>query len=190
MDFENENTVEPSALSNILNAGTSGATSPSEFAQVVASHHKVPSGAESVVAQGLQASWNMGVTGSEEFMKATIRQHGRSAGAVLQDMQIRQAIEKSVSSAMSEQSIEYQIVLANDLKKYLHELQERLRLAAQSYQQKSFSLYEAGMMDEFQLKFEQEYVKQTIRSIVQVVKQINECDIPFIERYIVKLCNV
>ena len=42
-------------------------------------------------------------------------------------------------------------------------------------------------MDEFQLKFEQEYLQQTNRSIAQVVKRINECDIPFIEKYIDKL---
>ena len=88
---------------------------------------------------------------------------------------------------MSRQSIENQIFFVEDLKKYLQGFQERLSLAGQSYQNKSLSLYDAGMMDEFQKKFDQEYVQETIRAIGQVVERINECDIPFIERYKAKL---
>ena len=87
---------------------------------------------------------------------------------------------------MTRQAIGNQIELAEDLKRYLHGFQERLRLAAQSYQQKSNTLYEAGMFDEFQMKFEQ-YVQQTTRLIANVVEHINESDIPFIERYKAKL---
>ena len=188
MDFENGNTEETSALSNIINAGASGAVSAGEIAQLVAeTHPKVPPGAEGVVAQGLQAAWNMGIAGSKEFMDATIRQHGRSTGSELQSIQIHQAIENGANASITRQSFEYQITLANELKKYLHGLQERLSIAAQSYQQKTNALYEAGMMDEFQKTFEQEYVQQTTRIISQIVKRINECDVPFIEKYIAKL---
>jgi len=88
---------------------------------------------------------------------------------------------------MASQAIQNQIALAEDLKRYLHGFQERLSTAGQSYKNKSSSLYEAGMFDEFQKKFEQEFVQQTTQSISQVVERINDCDIPFIERYIAKL---
>jgi len=89
-NFE-ESPYEPSALHNILTAGASGAVSPSEGAQLGAAVLGKP-GTEDVMAQGLQAAWNMGVTGSEEFMGAAIRQHGRGPAAEYQDMLINQAI--------------------------------------------------------------------------------------------------
>ena len=194
MVFEKETTedpYEPSALSKLVNAGVAGATSPGKLAQLVAETFPgVPPGAEEVVSQALQAAWNMGVSGSEEFMKATIRQHGRSAGAELQDLLIQQAIEDGAGVALSGQSFENQISLAEDLIKYLHGFQERLSLAAQSYQQKSLELYEAGMFEEFHIRFEQECVLQTCRLIAQVVEHVNECDIPFVERYIARLESI
>ena len=89
------------------------------------------------------------------------------------------------STIMARQtSYEFQIELAEELKKYLHGFQERLGNVAQNYQKKSHDLYEAGMMDEFHQKFEQDYVQETIRKIANVVEQINERDIPFIVKYI------
>jgi hypothetical protein len=79
-----------SSLNNIINAGASRFSSPSKIAQAAAS--LAPSGAEEAVARGLQAAVNIGVAGSSEFMAATVRQHGRSPSAVLQDMKIQQAI--------------------------------------------------------------------------------------------------
>jgi Asp-tRNA(Asn)/Glu-tRNA(Gln) amidotransferase C subunit len=40
------------------------------------------------------------------------------------------------------------------------------------------------MMDEFYKKFEQECMQETIQKIANVVEQINECDIPRIEKFI------
>lgn len=85
---------QPSALGNIINAGAAGMTSPSSAAQIVA-ELRAPPGAENAYAQGAQAAWNMGVSGSREMMSATIRQHGRGPAAVLQDMKIKQAINQS-----------------------------------------------------------------------------------------------
>jgi len=91
------------------------------------------------------------------------------------------------NTIMSKQSFENQIRLAEDLKRYLHELQDRLNHAAQTYQQKCNALYESGMMVETYQTFEQEYVQATLEQIKNIVAQINECDIPFVERYITKL---
>ena len=89
-----EQPYESSALSNIINAGAEGLTSPSGVAQLASEiSGSVPPGAEEVVAQGLQAGWNMGVAGSEEMMEATINQHGRSPSVEYNDMLIQQAIE-------------------------------------------------------------------------------------------------
>ena len=95
-----EQAYEPSALSNIINAGAEGFTSPSDLVQIAANHPVVPPGAEEVVSQGLQAGCNMGVSGSREFMDATIRQHGISPSVELQNLQIQQAIEEG--AAMSD----------------------------------------------------------------------------------------
>jgi hypothetical protein len=40
----------------------------------------------------------MAVVGSKEFMDGTIRQHGRSPSAVLQDLKIQQAIDNKTPS--------------------------------------------------------------------------------------------
>ncbi|GHV28019.1 hypothetical protein FACS1894176_10360 [Bacteroidia bacterium] len=78
----------------------------------------------------------------------------------------------------------HQLELAESLKSYLHGFQERLGDVAQNYKNKCNQLYEAGMMDEFHKKFEQEYMQETIQKIAAVVEQINDSDIPFIEEYI------
>jgi hypothetical protein len=95
---------ETSALKNILNAGAIGAASPSKAAQIAASASRhTPPGAESTVAQVLQAGVNMAVVGSKEFMEGTIRQHGRSPSAVLQDLKIQQAIDNKTPSTPTNQ---------------------------------------------------------------------------------------
>jgi hypothetical protein len=81
-------------------------------------------------------------------------------------------------------SFEHQLQLAEGLKGYLHGFQERLGDVAQNYKNKCNQLYEAGMMDEFHKDFEQNYMQATIQKIANVVEQINECDIPFIEKFI------
>ena len=81
-------------------------------------------------------------------------------------------------------SFSHQIELAEDLKKYLHGFQERLGSVAQNYKDKCNNLYEGGMMEETFKDFEQNYMQETIQKIANVVVQINERDIPFIEKYI------
>lgn len=80
-------------------------------------------------------------------------------------------------------SFSHQIELAEELKAYLLRLQENLGNAAQKYINKSNSLYEAGMMDEKHQVLE-EYVFETVSRIKSIVEQINESDIPFVEKYI------
>ena len=84
-------------------------------------------------------------------------------------------------------SFEYQIELAEGIKRYLHGLQERLGVVAQDYMRKCNDLADAGMMQEDWLKFTQDYAQVTYHKIESVVEQINECDIPFIEKYIAYL---
>jgi hypothetical protein len=81
-------------------------------------------------------------------------------------------------------SFSHQIELAENLKNYLHGFQERLGDVAQNYKNKCNDLFEAGMMDETFKDFEQNYMQETIQKIANVVTQINERDIPFIEKYI------
>lgn len=87
-------------------------------------------------------------------------------------------------------SFEHQIELAESLKAYLHGFQERLGAVAKNYESKCDELYEAGMMDETHHDFEQNYMRETIISISKVVERINDCDIPFVERYIDELENL
>ena len=84
-------------------------------------------------------------------------------------------------------SYKQEIALADDLKKYLNDLQERLNFVSMNYWSKSNDLSQAGMMDEVYSKFVEEFVSETTRKIKEVVTQINECDIPYIEKYIAYL---
>ena len=77
---EQEQPYEPSALSNILTAGAKGASSIT--------------GTEGVYTQATRAALNMGITGSEEFMDATVRQHGKSPSVEYNEMLIQQAIDE------------------------------------------------------------------------------------------------
>jgi len=88
---------EPSALSNILEAGAEGLYEPSDLAQIAGAFS--PPGAEDATAQLIQAGWNAGVTGSEEFMEATIDQHGRSPLVEYNEALISEAIADGVEDA-------------------------------------------------------------------------------------------
>jgi hypothetical protein len=99
--FDEETTTEqfgePSALSNILEAGAEGLYEPSDLAQNAGAFS--PPGAEDATAQLIQAGWNAGVTGSEEFMEATIDQHGRSPSVEYNEALISEAIADGVEAA-------------------------------------------------------------------------------------------
>ena len=84
-------------------------------------------------------------------------------------------------------SFDYQIELAEELKKYLHGFQDRLSYVGQKYREYSDNLYEAGMLDEPHRNFSENYMEVTVQKIDSLVAQINECDIPFVERYIAGL---
>ena len=86
-------------------------------------------------------------------------------------------------------SFSYQIELAESLKSYLHGFQERLGAVAQNYSNKCNEMYEAGMMDETHEDFVQNYMEETVRKIQDLIEQINEADIPFVEKYIDYLEN-
>ncbi|MDR3286367.1 MAG: hypothetical protein LBT27_02870 [Prevotellaceae bacterium] len=81
-------------------------------------------------------------------------------------------------------SFQHQLELADNLKKYLHGFQERLGAAAQHYKNECNQIGEAGMMDEVFEDFTQNYMEATIQKIADLIEQINECDIPFVEKYI------
>lgn len=84
-------------------------------------------------------------------------------------------------------SFSHQIELAERLKSYLHGFQERLGDVAQNYKNKCNDLFEAGMMEETFHDFEMNYMHETISKIADVITQVNENDIPFIERFIAYL---
>ena len=83
---------EPSALSNILTAGASGAE-PGALAQI-GGEIIAPPGAGEAVAQGLQMGANAAIVGSGEFIEATINQHGRSPSVEYNEILIQQAIDE------------------------------------------------------------------------------------------------
>jgi predicted transcriptional regulator len=84
-------------------------------------------------------------------------------------------------------SFSHQIQLAEDLKKYLENLHERLFFVTTDYNNKVNDIHQAGMMEEYYSKFVQECVHETNQKIKEVVAQIHERDIPFIERYLAYL---
>jgi hypothetical protein len=97
-EADGDNYQKPSALYNIMTAGVSGLQSPSALAQAIGAL-RAPPGAEDSYAQTLQAAVNTLVVGSKELMEGTIRQHGKSPAAKLQDMQILQAIDVGVKAS-------------------------------------------------------------------------------------------
>ena len=81
-------------------------------------------------------------------------------------------------------SFSYQIELAEDLKNFLHQFQDSLSEIADNYVNRSNQLHEAGMMEEIFNTFESNYIEVTVAKIQDLINQINECDIPFVRKYI------
>jgi len=86
-------------------------------------------------------------------------------------------------------SFSHQIQLAEDLKKYLVNLHERLFFVTTDYNNKVNDMHQQGMMEEYYSKFVQEYVYETNQKIKEVINLIHERDIPFIEKYIAYLMS-
>ena len=121
--------------------------------------------------------------GYETAMKAKL------ASEVSQTQPIKTEIINSNNNinsvSMSRQtSFSYQIELAEGLKSYLHGFQDRLGAVAQNYKAKGNELHDANMMDETFEDFAQNYIEVTVQKIQELINQINECDIPFVEKYI------
>ena len=87
-------------MSAIITAGAAGFAAPSKAAEIGAAvARRIPPGAGEVAAQGFQAAVNMAVVGAAAFMEATVRQHGKSPDAVLNEMQIDMQIQQDSSTA-------------------------------------------------------------------------------------------
>ena len=76
----------------------------------------------------------------------------------------------------------FQLELAEELKSYLHNFQERLGVIADKYKHKYENLGNV-MMAEFHEEFSENY-ENTIKIIRDLVDQINDNDIPHVEKYI------
>ncbi|GHV16978.1 hypothetical protein AGMMS49938_17470 [Fibrobacterales bacterium] len=85
-------------MSNITNSAVQGMANPSPAAQIAGAFSPAP-GTEGVAAQAIQGGYNAGKEFSKEFMSGTIRQHGRSPSAVLQDFKTQQAMAKPSGTA-------------------------------------------------------------------------------------------
>lgn len=81
-------------------------------------------------------------------------------------------------------SYEAQIELAEQLRRFLHGLQVRLGTVVSQYTKFAGDLYDAGMMDETHSDFINNYMVETNAKINGVIDNINERDIPFVNRYI------
>jgi len=86
-------------------------------------------------------------------------------------------------------SFEYQIQIAEGLKKWLNDLHEKLFFLTTTYNNKVNDLHQQGMMEEYYQKFVQENVPVTNGKIKDVMQQIHGFDIPFIEKYIAYLTS-
>ena len=95
-------------------------------------------------------------------------------------------INQNNTSKMSNQtSFNYQVEIAEGLKSYLHGFQERLAAVAGQYERKVNELHDSGgMMDESYETFVSNYLEPTKQRIQDLIDQINDSDIPFVERYI------
>lgn len=98
--------------------------------------------------------------------------------------EIKQNINNS-NMASRQTSFSYQIELLESLKSYLHGFQERLAIVAEKYEKQVNELYDAGgMMDETFNDFHDNYLEVTKVKIQSLINQINDADIPFVEREI------
>jgi hypothetical protein len=194
---------EPSTLSEIVFGATKN-PEPGLTAKIIGGLITKDPTASDAAAHLAQMVMGAALPAMEGFMAATHRQHALEtapfyliddagnpvflAPIETNNNNIHNKITIKNNSNMARQtSYEYQIEIAEGLKKYLHNFQDRLGVVAQQYQSKCNDLHGAGMMEETHQKFEQEYVHETIRQIAQVVDRINACDIPFIEKHIAAL---
>lgn len=91
----------------------------------------------------------------------------------------------SKNMANRQTSFSHQIELLESLKSYLHGFQERLAIVAEKYEKQVNDLYDAGgMMDETFNDFHDNYVEVTKGKIQNLINQINDLDIPFVEKEI------
>jgi hypothetical protein len=89
----------PSARDRIIAEGARGIlSSPSPVAKVAAALLRSPPGTEDAVSRLLQAGWNAGIVASQEFMAATIRQHGPGPASTLQNIKIQKALHDAANS--------------------------------------------------------------------------------------------
>jgi hypothetical protein len=91
-------------------------------------------------------------------------------------------ISTSMAKRNSQHSFAFQIELAEDLKRYLHGFQDRLGVIAENYKTKYENLGNV-MMEEFHEQFSENY-EDSIKIISDLVDQINDNDIPYVEKYI------
>ncbi|MDR1804547.1 MAG: hypothetical protein LBQ94_13175, partial [Treponema sp.] len=91
---------EPSALSDIAEAGAKGLASPSPAAKIAGGIIAPPNAGEAA-ASLLQAGTNVAITGSKKLMEGVIRQHGKGPAAVLNDLQIKQALDKNAQTGQN-----------------------------------------------------------------------------------------
>jgi len=82
---------EPSAFSEVINAGAKGAASPSPAAKIIGGAIGAPNTGE-VIAQGLQMGTNAAITGVKKITEGLIRQHGPGPTAELNNLQTKLTI--------------------------------------------------------------------------------------------------
>jgi hypothetical protein len=85
-------------------------------------------------------------------------------------------------------NIEFQIELAEQLKKYLQGFQERLNHTIQHYENR-YNGFGNVMIENFHSKFEENF-EETKSAINALIERINDEDIPTIDEYIEKLENL
>jgi chromosome segregation ATPase len=155
-----------SGLRNIMDAGASGAASPSPLWEPAldilslatrGGVRGIPPGADGNVAPVAQATWNMGVAGSEELMRGTIRQHGSNAGVELERKQyIAQQIEQ-MRSRLSQVEAEIRRLQneISELKERISQLQRTIDVARSEKAKKEDELRIAErLLDRLQNKHE------------------------------------
>jgi hypothetical protein len=124
--------------------------------------------------------WNLGYTkGYEETQSLT------NARDILQNKQDHRTTTKINTNMSGQTNYNYQIELLESLKSYLNGFQERLGAVGESYEKKVQELYDGGgMMEETFKTFYENYLEITKSKIQNLIDQINDSDIPFVEQQI------
>jgi archaellum component FlaC len=84
-------------------------------------------------------------------------------------------------------SLDYQIELLEKMKSYLNGFQERLGAVGQTYKNQADEFYEMKGLDDIYEHFYPNYVEVTLQKIQDLINQINEQDINYIENQISNL---